>query len=381
MRGGRVVVVSVAVHAAAIAALVRFVPRRAIPAVIAEPSVQRVEVEIVPAPLAVALIEDLGRPVARTRATAIRAPGGGAAPAQQIEARSEHAGAGSAELAPPQPVVDLRAALDALVTPGDRVLPPAAGARSGRVDDAPGGRAVIHDTVTTAEIDRDGSVHLHDARDFEAGWSPLVHAVTHYDELRHGLGKLIDDWSRDPYAGLRAASATPVTREAQAIPDSCGSGVDCARLAQDRTLPRNTWTFSAPVVVGKFDITSWLMRKTVGDPYSSRKRALLEQTFDERAERGAAFRADQRAHSAELARKNLEQLWAATLDPAARRAALFELWDECDDDEAGARARAMIVGWIRTHLPAGGPDAYTPAELAALSAHRSSAAPFAPYDP
>jgi hypothetical protein len=130
---------------------------------------------------------------------------------------------------------------------------------------------------------------------------------------------------------------------------------------------------------GPLDITAWLHRKYVGDPYASRKLKLLDDTRDERVAMGLAHRAEQRARSAEIMRGNLERLWARVADPMARRAALFELWDECGEDEAGNRARAVVIGWIRARLPAGSANAYTDAELQALDTHRTSRAAFAPY--
>jgi hypothetical protein len=121
------------------------------------------------------------------------------------------------------------------------------------------------------------------------------------------------------------------------------------------------------LVHGQADVSSWLERKLVGDPYASRKKKLLEDTFAERAEHGKAYRADQRVHAAERMRANLEELWANTRDPAARRAMIFELWNECSDDDAGLRARAIAMLWIRERLPAGSADAYTADELAALA--------------
>src|SRR5690606_9996144 len=102
-------------------------------------------------------------------------------------------------------------------------------------------------------------------------------------------------------------------------------------------------------------------------------------TFDERVAMGTAYRAEQSARSAELMQKNLEWLWAREHDPIARRAALFELWDECGEDEAGTRARALVIGWIRARLPAGSPDAFTAHELELLQTRRTSTAAFAPY--
>jgi hypothetical protein len=83
-------------------------------------------------------------------------------------------------------------------------------------------------------------------------------------------------------------------------------------------------------------------------------------------------------------RQNLERLWASTRDPAARRRALFELWDECGEGsgplgEAGQSARGQVIGWIAVHLPAGSADAFTAGEIASLDAHRSSKQHFAPY--
>jgi hypothetical protein len=136
---------------------------------------------------------------------------------------------------------------------------------------------------------------------------------------------------------------------------------------------------------GNADLTAYLMRKFhVGDPFASRKRALLDATRDERGERGAAFRSEQLDRSAELMRKNLEALWATTTDPAARRATLFAMWDECAEGEgalgeAGQRARAQVIGWIGTHLPRGTRDSYSDDELSALSARRASHQPFEPY--
>ena len=79
-------------------------------------------------------------------------------------------------------------------------------------------------------------------------------------------------------------------------------------------------------------------------------------------------------------RNNLDRLWSREQQPIARRAALFELWDECGEDEAGLRARAIVIGWIRAKLPAGSADAYTDEELTALQTRRTSSTAFAPYE-
>jgi hypothetical protein len=149
-------------------------------------------------------------------------------------------------------------------------------------------------------------------------------------------------------------------------------------------------------IVGTLDISAYLMRKAGIDPFAARKLALLDATRDERAARGDAYRAEQLARSAELMRINLERLWASATSADERRIVLFELWDECAEGdgaidsaqrfallrgpaqpdlvgEAGDRARAEVIGWIRAkHV------AYAPDELAALAKRRASKQEFAP---
>src|SRR5262249_5595981 len=92
------------------------------------------------------------------------------------------------------------------------------------------------------------------------------------------------------------------------------------------------------------------------------------------------------AQSAQRMRQNLAIMWSHTTDPTARKVALFEMWDEIaetgDDDlvHGGVAARAYLVGFVRTKLPAGSADAFSPEELARFNARRHSQAVFAPYD-
>ena len=81
-------------------------------------------------------------------------------------------------------------------------------------------------------------------------------------------------------------------------------------------------------------------------------------------------------------RRNLDAVRAIP-DPAGRRHALFELWDDVSEDgdaalvRAGADARTYLVGVIRSMRPS---LEFTPDELAQLNAHRRSRAVFAPYE-
>jgi hypothetical protein len=110
------------------------------------------------------------------------------------------------------------------------------------------------------------------------------------------------------------------------------------------------------------------------------------KTRAERLELKAADRTRELAAAARTVRKHLARAWArAELDAAARRAAIFELWDDAAEDgtaeeqAAGEAVRKEVIGFVRAHLPAGGADAFTTAELAALNARRLSKQRFEPY--
>jgi hypothetical protein len=129
-----------------------------------------------------------------------------------------------------------------------------------------------------------------------------------------------------------------------------------------------------------------IMRRHGVDPYAATKLHWLDRTRDERARIGLVNRKDMLAHSAQYMKRNLDYMWAKTNDAAERKRSLFELWDEVaetgDEDlvQGGAAARAYLIGFIRAHLPAGSPDAFTTDELTQLNARKQSHATFAPYD-
>ena len=140
-------------------------------------------------------------------------------------------------------------------------------------------------------------------------------------------------------------------------------------------------------IAGRMAVDDYLMHRAGIDPYASEKMKWLDRTRDERVAIGTKYRKDQLAHSAIYMQQNLEWMWRRTRDPAARRRALFEMWDDTaetgDDDlvRGGEAARNYLIGFVRTRLPAGSPDAFSDDELAQLNAHRKSKAVFAPYAP
>lgn len=135
-----------------------------------------------------------------------------------------------------------------------------------------------------------------------------------------------------------------------------------------------------------FDITDAMMRKKKIDPYASRKLAFLDQTRDARVELGRQYRSQVLARTSEIMVQNLELVWASVTDPAKRKQALFEIWDEVDETgeeevaAAGAAARAAVIGFIRGRLPSSGPNAFTADEIERLNRKRQSRAAFVPYE-
>ncbi len=258
---------------------------------------------------------------------------------------------------------------------------------TGRLEPTPGGGAVVNDAVTTMTVERDGNIKFDDKPDIDV---KLKLPIPNLDpeQIRKDLGKVITDWYRDPYANAKYGPKSEVARHLTAVPGACDSWGDV--MCDDPLAPgqekyvRDQKKTNGSILGGSLDITAWLHRKFIGDPYSSRKLKLLDDTRDERIVLGTAFRAEALAHSAELIHRTLEELWRATTDASLRKEALFELWDDCFEGEgprgeAGARARAMVIGWIRAKLPAGSPEAFTDEEIAACAARRTSRQPFEPY--
>jgi hypothetical protein len=261
---------------------------------------------------------------------------------------------------------------------------PAETHRSGKLENAPNGEAIIHDRVTTMSIERDGNAHFSDKKDIDLKLKLPIPRIS-FSGMRKDFGNLLTEWYADPNAATRFGRTADIPTHLIAAPGACdqwGSVWCDDPLAPKREKYAREQGTGSSILGGPADITAYLHRKYVGDPYASRKLKLLDDTRDERVARGAAFRDQQLVRSAELINRNIAR--AAQLTGHERRIALFELWDECsegDDVEghAGQRARAQVIGWIRAHLPKGSADAFTDEEIAELAARRTSHQPFEPY--
>jgi hypothetical protein len=137
---------------------------------------------------------------------------------------------------------------------------------------------------------------------------------------------------------------------------------------------------------GHFDITEALMRMHGEDPYRYEKEKFMEVSRGERMQMAKAARAEKLKDAVVKTPPYLEKIWRTSRwTPVERRLALFSLWDEVNEEgdpelvETGAKVRQEILWFIQRKLPAGSPDAFTPAELDTLNAHRKSKARFAPY--
>jgi hypothetical protein len=234
-------------------------------------------------------------------------------------------------------------------TPQTEVLP------SGQLEPSGGGTYRSNQGVFTAKVGRDGSVSLKNARNLR---------IALPDPRK--IPGAISDW---------AAKEDKIPNDPEKV------AINNNRAPDQDTRPDHGKTYK--VLGGGFDITDAIMRRKKVDPYAAAKLRYLDSTRDERVQIGNRYKREQLAQSAQLMQKTLDWLWASKVDLAARKQALFELWDDCAEVgsdamvEGGKAARALVVGAIRARLT--GADAYTAAELAAFNKRRQSKAVFEPY--
>ena len=219
----------------------------------------------------------------------------------------------------------------------------------------------------------DGSVKFTDSRNLN------VHLAL---PTPKSIGRGLSSWYNSDKGQLGAEGDPALAKQIQV---TAGATTDVSDPATGRLKDRAP-TAIVPIISGGFDTTDWMMRRHGQDPYASKKLAFLDATRDERVQIGNRHRAEQLTHATQLMQHNLDALWAATEDLAARKRALFELWDECaetgDPDlvAGGQAARRLVIGAIRARLPAGSALAFTPAELAAFAREKQSKATFQPYE-
>ncbi|MFT3692956.1 MAG: hypothetical protein QM831_07435 [Kofleriaceae bacterium] len=260
---------------------------------------------------------------------------------------------------------------------------------SGKLHDAGNGKMRIEDSSTVVTVDRDGTAHFHDKRDFDAHIGITPSALLHQFKE---MGAAFADAAQESEDMKRMNTQFDTPEAKRGINEVCAQyQTDCdtgdlsaaERGAQHRDNPYNDehpkhmGQNGISIVSGRLDLTSYLMRKAGIDPNASKKLALLDATREERAVKGAAYKTEQLSKADELMQQNLQALWAGTPGADDRRAFLFAMWDECDEGDspsghAGDRARAMVIGWIHSHIT------YTPEQVKTFDAKRTSHQHFAP---
>lgn len=250
--------------------------------------------------------------------------------------------------------------------------PPPPDVTTGQLDDSGGGTKRSDQGVFVARVDQDGNVKLKDAKNLN------IRIALPTPKM---LGRIIADWYLDPNKPVGTLPPDHIEK----APVIGGDALHDPGTGNEERRADHGGVATVPILSGGFDVTDAFMRRHGQDPYASKKLAFLDSTREERVQIGMKHRSEQLAMTSETVRKNLAMLWANVADPAARREALFEMWDESEETgsaelvAAGVQARKLVIAWITAKLPAGSPDAYTAAELAAFNARRTSKAAFAPY--
>lgn len=162
-----------------------------------------------------------------------------------------------------------------------------------------------------------------------------------------------------------------------------------ADVAPDGTIhfrDRSLFAWDAENAGATFDLTDLVMRRHGEDPYRYEKHKVMTHTFAQRARmREVSDRLTMRAALDELPLRLFGVWTRKEWSAALRRRVLFELWDECAEDDnalvtaGAAEARLTILQFIRANLPEGSADSYPKEELAALNGRRESWARFDPY--
>ncbi|HKP56582.1 MAG TPA: hypothetical protein VJV78_07680 [Polyangiales bacterium] len=152
------------------------------------------------------------------------------------------------------------------------------------------------------------------------------------------------------------------------------------RFADDSVASLQGPATNGPGVGAKFDLTDAIQRAMGDESYSAEKRWFLEQTAELREQLSSAARAKERAAGRRYLERELEGiLLAHELDPAQKRARVFEVWQDCGDDADSADTRRLVEVFVRARMPEGSELGFSPAELARLNAARRGLRQFDPY--
>jgi hypothetical protein len=130
----------------------------------------------------------------------------------------------------------------------------------------------------------------------------------------------------------------------------------------------------------KADVLAQYLGLMADERAADDKAQFLTATFDMRAEMAARVQAARVRGSRAEMRRLLARLWAdRSRPPIERRRLICALWAELDPTSAaGAEGRAGLLAFVTERLPAGDPQAFSEAEIAACP-RAADGARFAPY--
>ncbi|MGF1466873.1 MAG: hypothetical protein ACFCGT_12140 [Sandaracinaceae bacterium] len=128
------------------------------------------------------------------------------------------------------------------------------------------------------------------------------------------------------------------------------------------------------------DITNMFMEAAGQDPHAAERLWFMRHTEELRARLEREHRRREMATAVRRLRGRLSRIWATeSRSYRARRARLFQIWDDMAEDGSARSARAAVIRFIQENLPAGDEQAYPEPELERLNAGRTSRERFDPY--
>ena len=137
--------------------------------------------------------------------------------------------------------------------------------------------------------------------------------------------------------------------------------------------------YDAMTGTGTLDLTDLVMGSLGQDPYASERLGFLDAAESLCERLADEARAAAGLRSLRHLAGRVASIWQdETRTAAARRAALFELWDQQADGAEGAPARDVVMAFIREELSLGPEMAFGAGELARLNAMREGVEVFAP---
>jgi hypothetical protein len=183
---------------------------------------------------------------------------------------------------------------------------------------------------------------------------------------------------------LQASAARVPHLEPRAAPDltrrSDGSYVYVGPVFKATILPNGHVTFHDHARILQFDLTDIVEKHILGkELYSAEKTWFLEQTAPLRLQVERAYRQEAARSDRSALQRKLFRLTRAAKPPEQIKREIFELWNECADDEVGWHAQELVTAFVRAHMAPGTALAYSSRELQLLNRRKSHRHEFQPY--